>query len=59
MAYLGTETEGVGHEFDIIVALADEDANTKLQSDAANHIGWSDLPGGVEEMTRITVRRGH
>jgi hypothetical protein len=57
-AYLGTKTEGAGNRFDIIVTLADEAANTKLQSDAANHIGWPDLPDGVAERARITVRRG-
>ncbi len=58
MAYLGTQTEGVGHEFDVIVALAHEATNTALQSAAADHSGWTDLPDGVEEMARITVRRG-
>jgi len=59
IAYLGTETEGVGHRFGILVALTDEAGNTRLQSDAASFVGWPDLPGGVEEMTRITVTRGH
>ena len=57
-AYLGTETEGIGSQFDIIVALADEAANTVLQSAATNYTGWLDLPDGVEEKARITVRRG-
>ena len=57
-AYLGTETEGIGSQFDIIVALADEAANTVLQSAATNYTGWPDLPDGVEEKARITVRRG-
>jgi uncharacterized protein YgiM (DUF1202 family) len=57
-AWLGTQTEGVGHRFGIIVALADEAANAVLQSAAISSQGWTDLPGGVEEMTRVTVRRG-
>jgi cell division septation protein DedD len=57
-AYLGTEAEGIGGQFDIIVALADEAANTVLQSAATNYTGWPDLPDGVEEKARITVRRG-
>jgi hypothetical protein len=57
-AYLGTETEGMGNQFDIIVALADEAANTVLQSAATNYTGWPDIPDGVEEKARITVRRG-
>ena len=41
-----------------VVALADEAANTVLQSAATNYTGWPDLPDGVEEKARITVRRG-
>jgi hypothetical protein len=48
----------MGNQFDIIVALADEAANTELQSAATNYTGWPDLPDGVEEKAHITVRRG-
>ena len=58
MAYLGTETEGIGSQFDIIVALADEAANTVLRSAAKDYTGWPDPPDRVEEKARITVRRG-
>jgi hypothetical protein len=58
IAYLGTATEGMGSHFDIIVALADEAANTVLQSAATNYTGWPDLSDRVEEKARITVRRG-
>jgi hypothetical protein len=58
IAYLGTATEGMGSQFDILVALADEAANTVLQSAATNYTGWPDLPERVEEKVRITVRRG-
>jgi hypothetical protein len=59
VAYLGTETEGIGSQFDIIVALADEAANAVLQSAATEYTGWPDLPERVEEKARIAVRRGH
>jgi len=58
IAYFGTATEGMGSHFDIIVALADEAANTVLQSAATNYTGWPDLSDRVEEKARITVRRG-
>ena len=58
-AYLGTPTEGIEDRFDIIVALADATVSVKLRQDAESHSGYEfSLPDEVEEMTRITVRRG-
>lgn len=58
-AYLGWPTEGIGDEFDIIVALANETVSVKLRQDAESYSSYVTLPDGVEEKDRITVRRGH
>jgi hypothetical protein len=61
MAYLGTEAEGIGDRFDIIVALADEAVSMRLRQDTESYSSYDELtlPKGVEEKDRITVTRGH
>jgi hypothetical protein len=66
-AWLGKPTEGIGHWFSIIIALADGAASEKLQQDVEscskdpqNCPGHKfTLPDGVEEKARIIVMREH
>lgn len=63
-AYLGIEGPGpgtgIGDQYGIIVALANEAVSLELRQAAESFSGYKlRLPNGVEEMDRITVRRGH